>query len=93
MNSIVNLYSNKQGEIRKFLTKFFVHKVTLANELKWEKEYSNPIEIAEIVGTFIDNNDNFEISMWISIDSNTFINVTEDNADPIIRYLYERFPY
>ena len=31
--------------------------------------------------------------MWISLDENAFLNVTDYNADSIIRYLYERFPY
>ena len=34
-----------------------------------------------------------EDDMWISLYEGTFINVTNDNADEIISYLYERFPY
>ena len=61
--------------------------------LEWENIYSNPVEIANILGVFIDNNDKFDINMWISLDKDVFINVTDDNADKIIRYLYERYPY
>ena len=49
--------------------------------------------MAEIIGTFIDNNDKFHINMWISIDEGFSINVTDNNANQIIKYLYERFPY
>ena len=45
------------------------------------------------MGTFIDNNDKYEINMWISLDNGVLINVTEYNIDEIIRYLYERYPY
>ena len=31
--------------------------------------------------------------MWVSLDENVLINVSENNADKLIRYLYERFPY
>ena len=93
MFTIVNLYSDKKGEISKFLTDFYNKKINLENDLKWENKYDNSIEIADIVGTFIDNNDKYKINMWISLDEGTFINVTDDNADNIIRYLYERFPY
>ena len=31
--------------------------------------------------------------MWISMDEGLFINVTDSNADSIIKYLYERYPY
>lgn len=93
MYTIVNLYSDKSGEISKFVHDFYNTNIVLENDLKWEKKYDNPIEIADIIGTFIDNNDKYKINMWISIDEGTFINVTNDNADSLIKYLYERFPY
>ena len=93
MVTVVNLYSEKEGEIKKFLNKFYNTNIDLKDSLKWEKDYNNPIEMAEIIGTFIDNKDKYNANMWISLDRNIFINVTEHNADAIIRYLYERFPY
>ena len=93
MYTVVNLYSNISGEISKFLSDFMNTNISLENDLKWEKFYENPVEIADIVGTFIDNNDKYKINMWISLDEGTFINVTDDNADEIIKYLYERYPY
>lgn len=93
MYSIVNLYSDKKGEINKFLSQYYNKQINLENDLKWENKYENPIEIADIIGSFIDNNDKYNINMWISLDEDAFLNVTNDNADSIIRYLYERFPY
>ena len=93
MKTIVNLYSEKIGEIRRFLCNFFNKNEEIKNELKWEKIYSNPIEIADIIGSYIDNNDKYIMNMWISLDKGYFINITEDNADKIIRYLFERYPY
>lgn len=61
--------------------------------LEWKKEYQNPIEIADILGTFIENDDKFDIVMWISLDKGAYIKITPNNADSIIRYLYERYPY
>ena len=92
MKSIVRLYSNENGEILKFLNKFNSI-IEIKNDLEWEKEFENPVEIADIIGAFIENNDNYKINMWISLDENLFINVTENNADEIIRYLYERYPW
>lgn len=95
----VRLYSNKNNEIYNFLNKFFgdnfVKEVNkdYSNVLEWENIYFNPIEIANILGVFIDNKDKFAISMWVSLDEGFFINVTDDNSDKIIRYLYERYPY
>ena len=93
MIATVNLYSEKKGEVNRFLSSFYNTKLELENNLKWEKEYANPIEIAEIIGTFADNLDDYLLNMWICIDKDVFIHITSDNADNIIRYLYERFPY
>lgn len=93
MIATVNFQSFKKGEINKFLSKFYNTNLGIENNLNFRKEYNNPIEIAEIVGVFIDNMDNFEIKMWISLDKDVFINITTDNADSIIKYLFERYPY
>ncbi len=93
MIATVNLYSNKKGELNRFLSSFYNTHFDIEDSLKWEKEYQNPVEIAEMIGIYTDNSDDFLLNMWICLDKNVFINVTNDNADQIIRYLYERFPY
>ena len=92
MSVIVSLYSKNNNEIASFLNSYNKEK-TDNNILEWKKEFKNPIEIADIIGVFIDNNENFDINMWISLDSDFFINVTDNNANQIIRYLFERYPY
>lgn len=92
MKPIVSLYSMDNNEIEKFLKNFYEHDIRIENKLEWEQNYDNPIEIATIIGTFIDNIDKYSINMWISLDEGIFINVTEQNVDNIIRYLYERYP-
>lgn len=89
----INLYSNKKGELNKFLSRFYDTNLDIENNLKWEKESANPVELAEIIGAFVDNFDDYFLTMWLCIDKNIFVNVTTENADDIIRYLYERFPY
>lgn len=93
MSAVVNLYSNKNGELNNFLSLFYNTNLEIENELHWQKEYENPVEVAELIGTFIDNVDNFDFHMWISLDKDIYIRITQKNADNVIRYLYERFPY
>ena len=93
MKVSVSLYSTENGEIQKFLSSFYNKKIELQNELKWFTEFENPVKITDIIGTFIENNDKYKINMWISLDKSIYINVTNYNADKIIRYIYERFPY
>lgn len=89
----VRLYSPQNGEIDKFLTSFYDKKIQLLDDLKYNISFENPVEIADLIGTFIENNDKYKINMWVSLDKGVYINVTEHNADKLIRYIYERFPY
>ena len=89
----VKFQSTKYGEIDRFLSEFFNTKINLDNKLQWEKDYKNPIEISDIVGAYIDNADNFDIYLWVCLDKDVFINVNEHNANSIIKYLFERYPY
>lgn len=91
MSAIVKLYSTKSGEIFRFLQHFYKNTDAVNDNLFWQKSYENPIEIADIIGALLEND--YEINMWISLDKDIFINVTKNNADDIIRYLFERYPY
>ena len=93
MLASVNLYSTKSGEIKNFLETFLEVPITLEDNLSWTKKYNNPIEIVDIIGSCIDNNYKYNIGMWISLDPGILINITDYNADLIIRYMFERFPY
>ena len=93
MFATVNLYSTKKGELNDFLSRFYNTDLEIYNNLNWEKKYTNPIELAEIIGVYIDNSDLYNFKMLICIDKNLFITIPEDNANNIIKYLYERFPY
>ena len=89
----VNLFSEKEGEVNKFLSHFYNTNLDLDSALKWNKEYNNPIEMVEIIGTYVDNIENFSLNMWISLDKDIYLHVTEQNPNDIIKYLYERFPF
>ncbi len=93
MISKVILISNKKNEINRFLEKYENKKIRLENSLIWEKEFSNPIEITEIIAAFVDNFNNFKLMMWITLDKNIFIKISPLNSNDIIKYLFERYPY
>jgi len=93
LKSNVNLYSTEKGEINRFLSSFYNKKIELPNDLKYNISFENPVEITELIGAYIGNNDKYKINMWVSLDKGVYINITDYNADKIIRYIYERFPY
>ena len=89
----VNLYSESSEELKRFLSSFYNSSFNINNNLNWEHKYENPIEITEIIGVLVDNFEDFKIMMWVSLDKGVYIHVTKENADKLIRYLYERYPY
>lgn len=89
----VNLYSDSSEELKRFLSSFYNASFNINNNLNWEYKYENPIEITEIIGVLVDNFEDFKIMMWVSLDKGVYIHVTKENADKLIRYLYERYPY
>lgn len=93
MSVTIDLYSSKPKDLCNFLNKFYDNNTCDEKTIKWEKTFSNPIEIADIIGVFIDNNDKYSINMWVSLDDGFFLNVTDNNVNQIIKYLYERYPY
>ncbi len=93
MKSSINLFSEKTGEIKKFLELYYSQKFNLPNNLTYKEEFENPINMIEIISCFIDNNDKFEATLWISLDPNVYICVTDNNLDSLIKYFYERYPY
>lgn len=91
MNSLA-IYSDVNGEIKKFLEAFYSKNFNLKDNLFWKNKYSNPIDMIEIISTFIDNNDKFQMNIWISLDENIYICVTDQNINQLIKYIYERYP-
>ena len=93
MSAKVILFSYESDEINNFLNKFYSSNIVVKNASSWKKDFSNPIEISEIIAAYADNINSFDISMWISLDKNTFIKISPSNVNYIIKYLFERYPY
>ncbi len=92
MKATISIYSMEKEEIENFLSSLWEHEIKL-DKNEWQRQYDNPVEMAEIIGVFIDNKDNFKMNMWVNIDQDFWVNITDMNANQIIKYLYERFPY
>lgn len=93
MDASIDLFSMEKGEISKFLKMYYNKDYNVFEDLHWSKTFKNPIEIVDFIGSLIDNNDKFKINIWISLDKDVLINVNTSNANSIIKYLFERYPY
>ena len=68
------------------MTSIKKNEITDKSILKWTKEFENPIEIADIIGVFIDNNEKYSINMWISLDDNkAFFQIALSNRKEFIK--------
>ena len=92
MLAFINITSKKNGEVNRFLSSYYNNNIKNKDN-NWEKQYTNPLEIADLIGVYIDNYDDFNIDFWICLDEGIMFKVTNKNANEIIRYLFERYPY
>lgn len=92
MLTSINIFSDKKGEIDRFLSSYYNTNLDIKNSLKWEIVYKNPIEMTDLIGVFIENSDNYQINLWVCLDIDVYIRVSNKNADKLIRYIYERYP-
>lgn len=92
MKPSLNLYSENENEIKKFLEKYYSKNFELSNDLFYNKEFDNPIDMIEIVSCLIDNSDKYNIAPWINLDDDVYIFITDNNLNNVIKYLFERYP-
>lgn len=92
MLSSINIFSNQKGEINKFLSSYYNTNLEIEEQLKWQKTYRNPIEMADLIGVFAENLEKYKINVWVCLDADVYIHVSNKNADKLIRYIYERYP-
>ena len=92
MHSNISIFSDKKGEINKFLSSYYNTNLEIQNNLKWQKIYKNPVEMVDLIGVFIDNFEDYKINMWVCLDSDVYIHVSTKNADKLIRYIFQRYP-
>ena len=65
----------------------------LENKYYWKKDFESPVDIIDMISVFADNKEKFKANMWISLDKDVYIDISENNINSLIKYIYERFPY
>jgi hypothetical protein len=92
MSLTVNLWSRKEGELKRFLECFYECKIDIADNAEgWFYEYVRPVEAVDIISAVMDNNDKFQITMCIQLSNGQLYPVTEANHNEIIRDIFLLF--
>ncbi len=91
MSLTVNMWSWREGELKRFLESYYESEVQMINEDGWICEYTSPVEAVDIISAVIDNSDKYRIVICIQIDGGQLFHVTPDNMNEIIKDLFLLF--
>ena len=86
---ILNLITNKQGEIKNFLNKYYQTNTYISETtFRWSMYCRKPIDCISILYSLVDNYDDYLIEAVITINKVRSIKITNENIDMFIKFLY-----
>jgi hypothetical protein len=92
MSITVNLWSKKVGEIKRFLEKYYNKQMDIDQDVgRWIYIYRKPVDAVYIISALIDNNDKYQILMYIQVDEGDIHPITFENHNDVIRGIFELF--
>ena len=92
MKLTVNMWSRKNGEIKRFLESYYDSEVEMKEDASaWSCVYSKPLEAVDIISAVIDNSDKYQINMCIQVDEGQLYHITVDNHNNIIKDIFNLF--
>jgi hypothetical protein len=85
----VNLWSRKNGEIKRFLESYYEKEMQLdENAGEWIYTYNKPLEAVDMISAVIDNQDKYQIALCIQVDEGQLHHITVDNHNEIIKDIF-----
>lgn len=92
MSITVNLWSKKNGEIKRFLEKYYGRQLAMDEDVdQWIYIYRKPVDAVDIISAVMDNNDKYQILMYIQVDDGDIHPVTFENHNDIIKGIFYLF--
>lgn len=89
MSLTVYLLSAKNGEIKRFLERYYQKEVYMDEDVtRWIYVYNKPLEAVDIISAVIDNNDQYSISVCIQIDEGDIYHVNQNNHNDVVKGIF-----
>jgi hypothetical protein len=92
MSIVVSLWSKKSGELKRFIESYYEKTINMDEDVEqWMYVYNKPLDAVDIISAVIDNNDRFDINIYIQVDKGDIHPVTVENHNDIIKsiiYVY-----
>ncbi len=85
----VNLWSDKAGEIKRFLEKYYEKDIKMDDDVEQLiYVYEKPLEAVDLISVVMDNKDKYRLSLCIQVDSHDIHPVTAENHNDIIKGMF-----
>ncbi|MEN6313665.1 MAG: hypothetical protein ABFD25_05390 [Clostridiaceae bacterium] len=92
MKLTVNLWSRKNGEIKRFLENYYGRDLKMDEDTgEWACTYGKPMEAVDMISAVIDNNDKYQIAVCIQMDEGQLHHITINNHNDIIKDIFNLF--
>ncbi len=92
MSITVNLWSGKNGEIKRFLERYYGKDVYLDEDVdNWIYVYNKPVDAVDIISAVIDNNDKYRINICIQVNEGDVHPITAENHNDVIKGIFHLF--
>ena len=92
MSITVNLWSKKNGDIKRFLEKYYNKEVTVDEDVdRWIYIYRKPVDAVDIISAVIDNNDKYGIGICIQVNEGDMHPITVENHNDVIKGIFYLF--
>lgn len=92
MKLIVNLWSRKKGEIKRFLESYYDREVEMEEDTAiWACVYGKPMQAVDIISAVMDNSDKYKIAICIQMDEVQLHHITVDNYNDVIKDIFNLF--
>ena len=92
MSLTVNLWSRKNGELKRFLESYYNKNMDLnENDEQWFYRFGKPLEAVDIISAVVDNNDKYQINICIQVNDGQLHLITPENHNEVIRDNFQLF--
>lgn len=92
MSISISFWSKEQGEIKRFLSRFYGYNIKIEDNCRhWIKEFNDPLESIDIISTLMDNSDQYQIVMYIHMQDGILYKIDKKNYNDVIRGFYILF--
>jgi len=89
MSITVNLWTKKEGEIRRFLEKYYEDEVIIDEDVdQWSYVYREPLESVDIISALMDNSHQYDIKLGVQVNHGDLYPVTEKNHNDVIKGIF-----